>query len=1384
MTKIAGRYEITAKLGEGGMGVVYRAYDPHPMDREVAVKTLHHFADPMALDLFYKECRALKSISHPNIVEIFDMGEYEEDGHSRPFFVMPLLPGQTLDELIRKSSHRLTVDRVIEIAAQTCRGLQAAHDRGLIHRDLKPSNIFVMTDDSVKIIDFGVAHAVHAHSRTAGFDKGTLLYMAPEQLQHKPISIQSDIYSLAVTIYEALTRRQPFRAPTEEAVIHAILSLIPPPASELNPSVNQLISRVVHKAMAKQPWNRYDAVREFGDTLQKASRNEPIALFDPARIQPRIQTAARALEKGDFQFAGEIVGELEAEGNIDPEITLLRTQIDQIARQKMIGQLLDSARARFEEQEDPLALQKLHEVLQLDPGNVAALGLKGKIEDRRSERQIENWITLARQHVSNHSYGHAREALQNALVLRPRDTRAARLLKEIEGEEREYVRLRQEKTEMYHSAVNAWKNGEVSHALSQMKRVLEIDRVAPDSTSPDAAGMYQSFYNKIRSDHDLLNTGYQQARRHLAEKQFGAAQQVCREFLEKYPNQALFQALKFDIDEQQRQQLSAFIADVDRRLDAEQDLDAKVNLLREAANEYPAEDHFARLLKLAEDKRDLVNSIVERARIHEQRGQISEALSDLDTLQTIYGVYPGLKFEKDRLRKRLEQHTRDAARARWVSQVDQQIDNGHWQSAIDLVEKALVEFPGDLELLELRQQAQQGIERAARAEQLANEGQQLCADGEFDQGVDLLKNALQLDDRSTVRLTLRDVFVMRAEAALDKDWRTVEAYADRALELDPTHALARSLRAQALDHKRRDVVDRCAAQARKLQGAGDLDAALAAVNEGLTLYPAEPRLTGISEALNKDLSRTRGRSIDLEQLSAIGREAEVASGPREIQALIDRTRLVLSRHANEPEFQNIGRQLEERLAARSSEAAAQVEPANDTEPLPVAATIVLPAGRKTIAPLSPPPAEPATPAAVTEAPAPVAAPAPPVVTARKPPTPARSGSTTLWIGVAAAVVLLAAVGAFLLGPGSSSSGDQPGIGADGAVAAPPATPPDPGVDGGAAVVPSAGTAVPGTAPVLPAAAGTAVTTLTLQQLPPGTQVLLDGTPLGAAAADGSFVSTQVPVGRRTIDLTNPDYEPVRLTRTFAATAPVTITGAELGLKRMAMSIEVLADADTTLRLSQGGTVVQQATGPTTLTLADGTYEVRAEGPSGIPLTRNLSVAPGGARVLDLRGVPSGLERFPAGSWTLRDSWNTRKGGGYVLYNRAPPQYSATFTARRNRGRLFGSGQRLRWVVAYQDERNHVRLELDDDRFYRVEITNGQEKVTQIKHGIANAEQVHLSVQVAGGRLVHQYSLPGKPGWQTIETWTRPTPLDGRFGFYLPGDEEIQLTNFAFSPSAN
>jgi len=1299
MATIAGRYEITAKLGQGGMGVVFRAYDPPPLDREVAVKTLHEFADPLALELFYKECAALKSISHPNIVEIFDIGEFDDGGHRKPFFVMPLLPGQTLDELIKRASHRLTIDRVVEILAQTCRGLQAAHEHGLVHRDLKPSNIFVMADDSVKIIDFGVAHAVSAQSRATGFDKGTLLYMAPEQVQHKPVSAQSDIYALGVTLYEALTRRQPFRGATEQAVIQAILTLIPPPASDLNPAVSQIISRVVHKAMAKQPWNRFDTAREFGDTLQKAARNEPIAIFDPSRTQPRIQTATKALERGDYQFAGEIVGELEAEGNIDPQITLLRTQIDQVTRQRTIAQLLDSAKARYEEDEDPLALSKLQEVLNLDPTNVLALSLKSKIDDRRSDRQIEKWIQLAQQHVNNHSYGHAREALQNALVLRPMDSRASKLLKAIELEEQEYVRVRREKVQIYQAAVNAWTNGEISQALSRMRLVLDLDEKAPDVTAPDASGAYQAFYDKIRSEHDAINNAYAEARRLLADRHFTEALQICQQFLDKYSGHALFQSLKFDVEEQQRQQLSAYIADVERRLESEPDLDAKVNLVREAVNEYPKEEHFRRLAAVLEDKRNLVNSIVERARLHEAGGQIAEALGDLETLRTIHSAYAGLGFEKERLQKRLEQQTRDAARTRWVRQIDGQLETGNFARADELLDQAQAEFADDTELVELRKLAHQGRERTARADELVAEGQQLCARGQFEQGVDLLKIALELDDRTGVRQALRDLFVTRAQESLNTDWRVVEAFADRALELDANHALARSLRAQALDQKREEEIPQLASQARRLQAAGDFAGALAEVEKGLSAYPGDDRLTAIAEALRKELKRASPAPPPV-----VKAESRKSASPAETAPAHDmeRTRLVPERRVSEP------------------------------------------------------------------------VPPTPAVTPNAESRPTKAARRVPWKPIAVTTVAVAVVGllAVLSRQGVRDTQSELSAPAPEVPTAPAPPPPDP------------------QAPATPA-----LVALSLERLPPGMQVSVDGTSIGTVGPDGQLSHPGVSPGPHTLSFAMMGYEPLTIERTFTGPEAIALSVTDLALKRASGSLEVTADPGTQLTVSQNGRMIQRGTGSSKLSLPEGNYLLEASGPAAVPVTRNLSVSSGVTQALDLRSViVTGMESFDLSGWKRDENWYTRRGGGFALYNRAITDGRYTFTVRLDRnGNPFSSAARLKWVIGFVDNNTHVMMQLDKDALYRADVVGGVSQFVRIAHRIpTNVPFVHLNVQLSGPRLIHQYSVDGS-NWQELDSWIRTppggaeggrrTPLDGRFGFFLQADEEVFVSNFLNYPES-
>src|SRR5262245_53079388 len=164
-----------------------------------------------------------------------------------------------------------------------------------------------------------------------------------------------------------------------------------------------------------------------------------------------------------------------------------------------------------------------------------------------------------------------------------------------------------------------------------------------------------------------------------------------------------------------------------------------------------------------EDKRDLVNSIVARASVHEERGQISEALNDLEILQTIYSPYPGLKFERERLEKRLEQQARQTEKAGWVSQIDRHLEAANYARAIELLDSAGTKFPDDPESVALRKLASQGLARVHQAEQLFVEGQDLCARGELDRGIEILTTAIELDDRPPIRAALCDVLVRQAQ---------------------------------------------------------------------------------------------------------------------------------------------------------------------------------------------------------------------------------------------------------------------------------------------------------------------------------------------------------------------------------------------------------------------------------------------------------------------------------------------------------------------------------------------------------------------------------------------------------------------------------------------
>ena len=909
---LAGRYELQDPLGEGGMGIVYRALDTKT-GSYVAIKTMRDASDSYAVELFAKEWKVLAEMSHPNIVDVRDVDAIEENGKRRPFFVMPLLQGVTLGQLIETASPRLTVERVVEIICQVCRGLQAAHQRGLVHRDLKPSNIFVMEDDTAKIIDFGVVHLAGTQSVTG--HKGTWQYMAPEQAELKPATPVSDIFSLGVVCYESLTLRKPFARKTAGETLEALLKYIPPSVSEINPNVNQLLSMVIHKALAKQAIHRFSSARDFSENLQKAFHNQAIDRFDRTKIQPRIERARRTFAEGDYLFASEILTEIEAEGHIDSEITLLRGRIEEAVKQKRIKQLLESARARLEQDEVPLALDKVREILELDPENCDAIAMRTAIEAQRNQRQIEGWLTLAQQHLDRHDFTEARRSAREVLAIRVTDKPAMELLREIDSREKEASRIRSQKEQLYGSALKAYNSGEISTALSKLERILSLAREIPDAAVPERDAVFQSFYNQVRSERDSVRNGFEEARRHLGEKNFIRTLEICAEFLNRYPNDALFQALKIETVEAQRQELSAYIADVGRRVESEPDLDRRVNILKEACGRYPNEQQFAQSLKLVRERRDLVNSIVAKARQYEERSQFLEAMGQWDILRNIHPQYPGIEIEVEQLVRRREQQAREDERASRIEEIDHALDAGAHERAHQLALNALQEFPSDPEITGLERLAREGLERGEEVRRLLAEGDQACAQKKFADALVPLRAAVALEQRNgAIRQSLINALVALGRECLPAGWHKAEPYVAEAAELENENAEVRSLRSAVNDARRKDMVAQTLSEARDLQAAGKFEDALSKIEGTCAEYPNDARLEQYRNNIRnqqQEALRTEERKHDEAALKSYRKALESKAANPETRNIIEQSLAIRRKYPDDPRIESAFAEVEQ-----------------------------------------------------------------------------------------------------------------------------------------------------------------------------------------------------------------------------------------------------------------------------------------------------------------------------------------------------------------------------------------------------------------------------------------------------------------------------------------
>jgi serine/threonine protein kinase len=271
-----GRYQIEAEIGRGAMGVVYRARDPK-IDRLVALKTISFVGrrpqeEQEYRDRFVQEARAAGRLSHPGIVTVHDAGEDPET--REPFFVMEYVAGQPLSETIASAGGELAFNDALRFACEIADALQYAHERGVIHGDIKPANVLVDADGHAKIADFGVARLNQSIASQGGMIFGSPAYMAPEQLNGAETDPRSDLFSLGVILYSMITGFRPFQGNSAATVCFKVINVDPIPITSFHAELQPELDRIVSRAIAKNPSERYQSCAEMAAEIRAFGQND------------------------------------------------------------------------------------------------------------------------------------------------------------------------------------------------------------------------------------------------------------------------------------------------------------------------------------------------------------------------------------------------------------------------------------------------------------------------------------------------------------------------------------------------------------------------------------------------------------------------------------------------------------------------------------------------------------------------------------------------------------------------------------------------------------------------------------------------------------------------------------------------------------------------------------------------------------------------------------------------------------------------------------------------------------------------------------------------------------------------------------------------------
>ena len=587
-----GQYQILEILGQGGMGIVYRALDP-AIGKSLAIKMLKssYAEDPDLLERFYREAKATANLQHRNIVGVYSLGH--QDG--KPYIVMEYLEGSSASEIIASRRALPLVDK-LDLVIQVCEGLQYAHDRGLIHRDIKPANVIVLQDGTAKIVDFGIVRVGGGQTLTqTGQLMGSPWYMSPEQINALPLDARTDIFSTGVMLFELLTYRLPFKGDDATSTFMKILRDEAPSLSDFLQNYPPELDDVLKRVLAKKVDERYQTAEELGFDLLQVQKGlrRGIAIGLIGRAEAAIRRGELEKAKLDLQ---EVLKFDRQDDRANVLLREVRQRIQQQQRAEQVVQMLSQAQVALAGEQYEEALASADQALRLNPQDPESIQLRNEIQEKFSRHKaVHESLRRAESSLLAGDFDDAKAEVQQALQIDPANAEGRALLGVVEKELKERSRR---------IAVQGFVDG-ARKQISERKFSIAIDALRQaeqldpsDSNVRELLGwaLRGQEQEKRRDDIKELTSKIDGA---LRSEDFASACTLCELALAAFPEEPTLLKLK-GIAERQRditrrrsyvQEQSLAI----RQLMDREDPDAAVRLLEEALRTYPNEPNLEKL---------------------------------------------------------------------------------------------------------------------------------------------------------------------------------------------------------------------------------------------------------------------------------------------------------------------------------------------------------------------------------------------------------------------------------------------------------------------------------------------------------------------------------------------------------------------------------------------------------------------------------------------------------------------------------------------------------------------------------------------------------------------------------------------------------------------